>query len=159
MRESYRGQCNLHLYFAEQYLKEARERDDSSWGGHYHRACQDSILWQLLLAYRAHMADMLDQQPRFAQPIPQGHFTARSFPAADLPPEINELADREGEEGWLKSLVTHDFIVHPQAVAAPSDGLIASQGGVDFSDFSGCETILTELSSLIDRHRATLMEF
>lgn len=159
MRESYRGQCNLHLYFAEQYLKEAQDQSEDAWGGHYHRACQDSILWQLLLAYRAHMADMIDQQPRFAQAIPQGHFTARSFPAADLPPELNELADREGEEGWLKSLVNHDFIVHPQALAAPADSLIASQAGPDFSDFSLCETLLQELKSLIDRHRATLMEY
>ncbi|WP_269618371.1 hypothetical protein [Zhongshania sp. BJYM1] len=156
MKESFRGQCNLHVYFAEQYFAQINDMDADQWGGHFKRATTESMIWQLMLAYQSHLADLVDQQPKFGLPIPQGVFYAQSFAALELPPEIDELADREAQPGWLNSLVNYPFL---QTAVASSAGLIASDaasvGRVDL-DLEEC---LAELKSLIARHRATLMEY
>lgn len=156
MKESFRGQCNLHVYFAEQYLAQLKDMDSDQWGGHFKRATTESMIWQLMLAYQSHLADLIDQQPKFGLSIPQGLFNARSFVATELPPEIIELADREIQPGWLNSLVNYPFL--QTAMASPS-GVIASDassaGRVNL-DLLEC---LAELKSLIARHRATLMEY
>lgn len=156
MKESFRGQCNLHIYFAEQYLKQLGSADSEEWGGHFHRAVSESLTWQLLLAYQCHLADVLEQQPKFGISVPQGLFNARSFVALDLPPEIVELADREIHSPWLSSLVNYSFL---QTAAASPAGVIASDAGSTRRasvDYANC---LAELKSLIARHRATLMEY
>jgi hypothetical protein len=156
MKESFRGQCNLHIYFAEQYLSLLQKTDTAEWGGHFHRATSESLAWQLSLAYQSHLVDLLDQQPKFGLAIPQGVFSASSFAGQELPPEILELADRETYSGWLKSIVDYPFL---QTTSASPAGVIASDssgaGRVNV-DFAEC---LTELKSLIARHRATLMEY
>ncbi|MBW2941974.1 hypothetical protein [Zhongshania aquimaris] len=156
MKESFRGQSNLHIYFAEQYLTQLETTDKSEWGGHFHRATAESLIWQLLLAYQCHLADLLEQQPKFGLRVPAGHFNARSFTLAELPPEILELADREVHSPWLKSLVDYPFL---QTVGSSPSGLIASDATrlerIEL-DFAEC---LAELKSVIARHRATLMEY
>lgn len=158
MKESFRGQCNLHIYFAEQYLNQLGSVDSAEWGGHFHRAASESLAWQLLLAYQCHLADVLEQQPKFGLRVPQGLFNARSFVESDLPPEIIELADRELHSPWLSSLVTYSFL--QTTVASPTGvGVIASDANSARRvslDFADC---LAELKSLIARHRATLMEY
>jgi hypothetical protein len=158
LKESFRGQCNLHIYFAEQYLAELQENEASGWGGHIQRATSDSLAWQLLLAYQCHLADLVDQQPKFALALPQGQFNARSFVADELPPEIEELAEREIEPGWLQTIVNYPFIQTATANLAPR-GVLAWDGEAQQAsapDLAGC---ILELKSMIARHRATLMEY
>lgn len=156
MKESFRGQCNLHIYFAEQYLAQLQTADAAEWGGHYSRATSESMICQLLLAYQCHLADLLDQQPKFGLALPQGAFNARSFVAPELPPEIIELADREDHSHWLKSLINYPFL---QTAAVSSAGVIASDASSDGRVSLDLVDCLAELKSLIARHRATLMEY
>ncbi|WP_159268174.1 hypothetical protein [Zhongshania aliphaticivorans] len=156
MKDSFRGQSNLHIYFAEQYLSQLNAETFDEWGGHFHRATTESLIWQLLLAYQCHLADILKQQPKFGLSIPGGFFTARSIVSDDLPPEIIELADREVYSGWLKSLVEYPFL---QSGRAPAGGVIASDAAAQGHIELDLQESLEELKSLIARHRATLMEY
>lgn len=158
LKESFRGQCNLHVYFAEQYLAQLVSCDPSSWGGHIQRATADSLAWQLLLAYRCHLADLIDQQPKFGLALPQGHFDARSFVAEELPPELEELAGREVEPGWLDIIVNYPFIQTAVASTSPK-GVLAWDGQPEAQAKPDLAQCLIELKSMIARHRATLMEY
>ncbi len=158
LKESFRGQCNLHIYFAEQYLGQLDSTDANEWGGHIQRATTDSIAWQLLLAYQCHLADLIDQQPKFALTLPQGQFNARSFVADDLPPELEELAGREVEPGWLEVIVNYAFIQTTAASPAPR-GVLAWDGQIEKAPKPDLAACLHELKSMIARHRATLMEY
>ncbi|AKH69735.1 hypothetical protein IMCC21906_02065 [Spongiibacter sp. IMCC21906] len=161
MRESYRGQCNLHLHFAKQFLTSLDQEPEARWGGHYARAMADAVVWQLQLSYRAHLADMLTQQPKFPQQLPKGDYFACDFKASELPPELLELADRERHTPWLRAMVSERFINHPgAAVTVEVSGLIAKDSLATHSQGAGeLEEWLEELNSLIARHRATLMEY
>ncbi len=158
LKESFRGQCNLHVYFAEQYLAQLESADPAEWGGHIRRATADSLVWQLQLAYQCHLADLIDQQPKFGLALPQGVFNARSFVAAELPPEIEELADRELEPGWLAVMQNYAFV--QTTVASPArHGVLAWDGQFEAEAAPDLAACLTELKSMIARHRATLMEY
>jgi len=158
LKESFRGQCNLHVYFAEQYLAQLESADPTAWGGHIRRATSDSLVWQLQLAYQCHLADLIDQQPKFGLALPQGVFNARSFVAAELPPEIEELADRELEPGWLTVMQNYAFV--QTAAASPArHGVLAWDGQLEPEAAPDLAACLMELKSTIARHRATLMEY
>ncbi|GAB3374115.1 hypothetical protein NCG89_01840 [Spongiibacter taiwanensis] len=161
MRESYRGQCNLHTHFAKQFLAALAEEGGAHWGGHYPRAMADAVVWQLQLAYRAHLADMITQQPKFPQQLPAGNYFARDFEGREMPPEIVELADRERHTAWLKAMVSETFINAPGAVmTAEVSGLIARDSLATHSrDVDELQQWYDELLSIINRHRATLMEY
>lgn len=161
MRESYRGQCNLHTHFAKQFLAALAEQGGPNWGGHYARAMAEAVIWQLQLAYRAHLADMITQQPKFPQQLPRGNYYARDFSATELPPEIVELADRERHTPWLKALVAESFITEPSAAKTVEvSGLIARDSlATHCRDVGELQHWLDELLSIINRHRATLMEY
>ncbi len=159
---SYRSQCNLHLYFAEQYLRNMVSDVADDWSGHFPRACRESAVWQMQLAYQAHIADVIVQQPRFSLAVPNGVFRASSFQAAELPPEIMEMADRE-REGWLNALISYAFLESPASSQGAHgglarDALIASDhlGNTELND---AEAWLAELKSLVTRHRSTLQEY
>ncbi len=158
LKESFRGQCNLHVYFAEQYLAQLESSDPSDWGGHIRRACSDSLAWQLQLAYQCHLADLIDQQPKFGLALPQGLFNARSFDAEELPPEIEELAGREVEAGWLATIVNYAFLQTASASPAPR-GVLAWDGQAELRPKPDLALCLSELKSMIARHRTTLMEY
>jgi hypothetical protein len=146
----------LHVYFAEQYLADMDAAEETKWGGNFTRACRESLVWQLLLAYQCHVADLLAQQPKFGLNVPSGVFTAGDIAGTELPPEIIELIDREQQAGWLSSLVKYPFL---QATVIPAIDVIAFDGGQAnrvLIDYRNC---LSELKSLIARHRATLMEY
>ena len=160
MKESYRGQCNLHLHFAKKTLQMLGVEADETWGGHYERAMVESVLWQLQLAYQAHLADMLTQQPKFPQTLPSGRvFTARDFKASELPPEILELADREIHSHWLQLITRYSYIKHPADISMSSPNLIAREQPADWPQANELEASLGELTELVARHRATLMEY
>lgn len=158
--ESYRGQCNLHLFIARQYLDQMHDDTREQWGGHFHRACLESAMWQLRLAYESHLADMLFQQPRFKQSIPRGRFSARTLASGEHPPEIAELADRESHDSLLKWLLDYAFINKPSAVQAAPGALIASS-----SDDADTELVQRAveaqvfLTEIVSRHRLTLQEY
>ena len=156
--QTYRGQCNLHLFLARQYLNQLTEGNREEWGGHFHRACLESSLWQLRLAYESHLADLLFQQPRFQQAIPIGRYSARVLSSGEHPPEIAELADRESHDARLKWVLEYAFINAPSAVQASSGALIASSRGEDDSLQRSWEA-LEFLSDTVNRHRATLQEY
>ncbi|MGJ8687456.1 MAG: DUF6586 family protein [Spongiibacteraceae bacterium] len=158
MDKNYRGQCNLHLYLAGQYLAEYEAADTSKWGGHYQQACRESSMGQLYLAYQAHIADVITQQPLFPLVVPGGRFNAQFFADAEVPPELAELCEREKEAGWLCDMLSHDSL----AAAAPAvdQNLIARDlGRVAESRELAVAQWLQELQSLVSRHRAVLMEY
>ena len=158
LKESFRGQCNLHVYFAEQYLAQLESNDPRAWGGHIQRATADSLVWQLQLAYQCHLADVIDQQPKFGLVLPEGRFNARSFVAGELPPELDELAGREVEPGWLVNIVNYAFVQTVVANTAPQ-GVLAWDGQLEAAVKPDLAECLNELKSMIARHRATLMEY
>lgn len=158
VKESYRGQCNLHIYFAEQYLAQLEASDPRDWGGHIQRAIADSLVWQLLLAYQCHLADLIDQQPKFGLLLPLGQFNARSLVADELPPEIEELAGREVEPGWLATIINYPFVQTATTNRAPQ-GVLAWDGQSESAVKPDLAECLIELKSTIVRHRATLMEY
>ena len=156
--ETYRGQCNLHLFLARQYLEQISENRREDWGGHFHRASLESALWQLRLAYESHLADLLFQQPRFQQAIPIGRYSALALSSGEHPPEIAELADRENHDSRLRWMLDYAFINAPSAVQAVPGGLIASSRGDDDAVQRSWEA-LDFLTETVNRHRATLQEY
>ncbi len=159
MSETYRGQCNLHLYFARQYLQQARSDEPSQWGGHFQRACLESALWQLRLGYEAHLADLLFQQPRFSQPIPSGRLSAQALAVAEHPPEIAELADRERHDEHLRWLMDYAFIKQPKAAREYNPSLISAVAVDADDELLRTEACLQFLSEMVSRHRGTLEEY
>ena len=158
MKESYRGQCNLHLYLARQYLLQRDGAEPDAWGGHLARAAFESAIAQMRLAYQAHLLDIIEQQPLFKLPRPAEPFCARSFSAETLPPELLELADREAQPGWLQDLLGWPLLQAPSAVALMQDNMIAKSqaDGDDALDAAGS---LEELEAMVRRHRAVMMEY
>ncbi|WP_372860541.1 DUF6586 family protein [Spongiibacter sp.] len=159
MSESYRGQCNLHLYFADQYLQQARDGDEQQWGGHFRRANVESALWQLRLAYEAHLADLLFQQPRFSQPLSSGRLSAGGLAKVEHPPEIAELADREIHDRHLQWLMDYTFIKPPAAAREYNPALISSVSADADDDWQRAEDCRQFLNETVTRHRSTLQEY
>lgn len=168
--ENYRGQCNLHLFLASQHLSELRSGDAAAWGGHYRRAQGEAVILQLQLAYQAHLADLIKQQPQYKQSIPAGCFSAASLLAdqtmGQLPPEFNELAERERLPGWLFDIVAFEFLLSPSTqgagVASHNPAVIASQSSATpkpAEDAAHLQFLQTELSELINRQRGTAQEY
>ncbi|MBD2858528.1 hypothetical protein IB286_05850 [Spongiibacter sp. KMU-158] len=176
--DSYRGQCNLHLYFAGQYLKNlSSPESESGWGGHFVRAQTEAIIHQLQLAYCAHLADLLTLTPLGFQ-LPCGIFTASSLAEIQLqnaPSEFSELLEREAVSGWLQDLLGFAYLRQPgkKKTYLESDGVeligtdTRATGLLDSAeavaenpyDMAGLQTLHTELSALVTRHRNTLLEY
>lgn len=158
MGKNYRGQCNLHLYLAGQYLAEYEAADTAKWGGHYPQACRESSIAQLHLAYQAHIADVIAQQPLFPLVVPGGRFNAQFFAGAELPPELTELCEREKEGGWLYDMLSHDNLL-PAAPAVDNNLIARDLGSGGQSRELAVSEWLQELQSLVNRHRAVLIEY
>ena len=159
MSESYRGQCNLHLHFAKQYLADSDKPAEPQWGGHYQRACVESALWQLRLAYESHLADLIFQQPLYSQAIPSGRFNARQLARMPHPPEIAELADREVHDEQLTWMLEYRFIRQPGDAKEYNPSLLNTVTVSDEDDLSLARHCLLFLSDTIARHRSTLLEY
>lgn len=159
MSESYRGQCNLHLHFAKQYLADSGKGAESQWSGHYQRACAESALWQLRLAYECHLADLLIQQPLYSQTLPSGRMNAQLLTKAAHPPEIAELADREIHDDRLKWMLDYRFLRQPGDAKQYNPSLLSTVTVSDQDDIELAKGCLQFLSELIARHRSTLLEY
>lgn len=156
MGESYRGQCNLHLYLARQYLAELTNGDSAMWGGHHARASQESAIHQLQLAYEAHLGDILFHQPRFQKSLPTGRVNARILAVGEYPPEIAELAEREVHDAQISYLVNYAYVNRPDEGVAYSPDLIGSAKSSQEEDI---KAVLESLTELVGRHRAGLLEY
>lgn len=159
MAETYRGQCNLHLHFAKQYLSEPDRAGADRWGGHFQRACLESALWQLRLAYECHLADMIFQQPLYSQALPAGRLSAQYLAKSSHPPEIAELADREIHDEQLKWLLDYRFVRQPSAAKEYNPSLLNAVSADGDDDREWAQSCLEFLRETIARHRSTLQEY
>lgn len=156
MAESYRGQCNLHLFLARQYLDELASVGEAEWGGHRARAAQESALHQLQLAYEAHLGDILFQQPRFQKALPSGRVNAQVLAVGECPPEIAELAEREIHDPRVSYLVNYSFLNRPDEGVSYSPDLISSGKTSQEGEIRASLEAVTEL---VTRHRGGLQEY
>ncbi len=163
MAAGFRSQANLQLLLAEKFLSQWRRGGDSdAWGDLLAQAMAEAALFRLQLAYRCHLADLLEQQQ-----LP-GRFQSATEALAGLGdqqsrvPELNELQDREHYDDWLRRLLNHEFLPESAPLSAPmsSDMLAVERAGApSLPTLPELADSLESLRALITRHRDTYFEY
>lgn len=165
MAASVRAHANLNLFLARRTLV-CRESEEfvACWGEHSELVACDLAIFRLQLAYRCHLADLCEQRQLSLKPMSAEQACRKLLDREHSIPEMQELAEREQTQGWLKELLAEDFL--PESEMGGSDGaqlqdvIARSEVGAGLrQDVAQMTFVISELEALFARHRDTQQEY
>jgi hypothetical protein len=161
MSASYRSQANLHLGYANRFLRNAGRgaEGEDDWGGNYAHAMLLSAVLHLQLAYRSHLCDLFAQRQLEFPHGRAGEALAADPELAGKVPELSELAEREEQDAWLRELLDFPFIRRPASVSRGSMHSLAVATGGDEPDVESLGEALQRLQEVVSRHRDGMQEY
>lgn len=152
MSENPRGQCNLRLSYAAQLLQLLN--DDSLAPG-AKAALEEGLQWQLQLAYRYHLSDLLQQyrQPAHKAESAQALIAQLEDPARV--PELKELALAEQENPCLRAVLALPFF----KAGGPQLVNVLASDTPEAPEVAAIANLREWLLQTVQRHREHALEY
>lgn len=138
---------------------------DGFWGEHAELLALDTALFRLQLAYRCHLADLCEQRQLSLRPCTAVEAGEATSAQGEFVPEIQELIEREQNEGWLGQLLAENFLPGSSAVAGSVlpggdvNVIARSESSKNIRNPELLGQVIVELKALFVRHRETQQEY
>jgi hypothetical protein len=115
---------------AEKCVNVLEQGDNDNWGDHFEKLMTEGAIFRLRLAYACHIADLLEER-QFAGIYHTGGEARLALGSdRDKVPELDELTEREEMNGWLRELLSYEYISQPGAgSSARTAELLAVESG------------------------------